>query len=482
MFGAGAVLGPLLDHQHSRFDVLHYEHPLVLRLPPDLVVPDTSYAPWLRSLVDALFLRESAGLETAPWVPVLFGIAAVIIGLGHTLGDDVAVARQQAGAGSGRPPGSPRTGYEPSWSAVALAITAFVLQYALSGALCYEHSAWLEGTPLGLDALLAGLAFAIYAAVDGTEQGLVVAAACAVAGPLAELGLINVLHLYHYTQPQWHGIPTWIPWVYFAGAPPVGALCRAVRARIRRQRARQEAALKAVAQRALPAAAVTSPFASASAAAKQARLSTGPDTSAPLPETSAVTVEPRIELLPPAAAVEDTSRGGAPAAPPPADMAAEKARVPVSRGALRDIAAAPAGPLREALLSSARERIDTTLGRLASTAQDKGLTAATERWLERRRAQLVTLRRTLADATQQLSDGAAAASPGPGGRVSRADADTQQVLDSVLRRVGEVEALLAQYLQAPPKDAQGQRAAAIGMRMLRAELADLSATLRRLSE
>ena len=163
-------------------------------------------------------------------------------------------------------------------------------------------------------------------------------------------------------------------------------------------------------------------------------------------------------------------------------MAAEKARVPVSRGALRDIAAAPAGPLREALLSSARERIDTALGRLASTAQDKGLTAATERWLERRRAQLVTLRRTLADATQQLSDGAAAASPGPGGRVSRADADTQQVLDSVQRRVGEVEALLAQYLQAPPKDAQGQRAAAIGMRMLRAELADLSAALRRLSE
>jgi hypothetical protein len=480
LFGAGAVLGPLLDHQHSRFDVLHYEHPLLLRLPPDLVVPDTSYAPWLRSLVDAFFVRESAGLETAPWVPVLFGTAAVIIGLGHTLGDDAVLARQQAGAGSGRPPGSPRTGYEPSWSAVALAITAFVLQYALSGALCYEHPAWLEGTPGGrLDALLAGLAFAIYAAVDGTEQGLVVAAASALAGPLAELGLINVLHLYHYTAPQWHGIPTWIPWVYFAGAPPVGALCRAVRARIRRQRARQEAALKAVAQRALPAAAVTSPFASASAAAKQARLSTGPDTAAPLPETSAATVDappPRAELLPPA---KDASRGDAPAALPSADVAGEKTRAPVSRGALRDIAAAPAGPLREALLSSARERIDTALGRLASTAQDKGLTAATERWLERRRTQLVNLRRTLAGATQQLSDGAA---PSPGDRVSRADADTQQVLDSVQRRVGEVEALLVQYMQAAPKDAQGQRAAAIGMRMLRAELADLSATLRRLSQ
>ena len=42
MFGAGAVLGPLLDHQHSRFDVLHYEQPLVLRLPPDLVLPESS--------------------------------------------------------------------------------------------------------------------------------------------------------------------------------------------------------------------------------------------------------------------------------------------------------------------------------------------------------------------------------------------------------------------------------------------------------
>ena len=469
MFGAGAVLGPLLDHQHSRFDVLHYEQPLVLRLPPDLVLPESSYAPWLRSIVDALFLREGAGLETAPWVPLLFGAAAVIIGLGHTLGDDFVVARQQATGGQA--PGSPRTGYEPRWSAVVLAISAFVLQYALSGALCYEDPDWLAATPAGLDALLAGLAFSIYAAVDGTEQGLVVAAATAVAGPLAELTLINVLHLYHYTAPSWHGIPTWIPWVYFAGAPPVGALCRAVRARIRRQRARQGAALKAVALRALPAAAVTSPFASASAAAKLARQSTGPDAAPPLPEAAELVAAPPAEEMPPAAV--DVSLG-APAAPPPTDVAAEQAQVPLSRVALRNIAAAPAGPLREALLSSARERIDTALGRLASTAQEKGLTAATESWLNRRRSQLVHLRRSLADATQQLSD--------PGDRAAAAGGDAQQVLDSVQVRVGEVEALLAQYLDSPPKDAQGQRAAAIGMRMLRAELADLSETLRRLSQ
>ena len=143
---AGAVLGPLLDHQHSRFDVLHYAHPLLLRL-PDAVrsAADMALPPPLRGFGEALAWREGAGFETAIWVPPLFGFAAVVIGLGHTLGDDIMAARAAraaAEAGDGdegavvaaEMRAAPKTGYEPGWRVVSLAVSAFALQYYLSGA------------------------------------------------------------------------------------------------------------------------------------------------------------------------------------------------------------------------------------------------------------------------------------------------------------------------------------------------------------
>jgi hypothetical protein len=162
MLGAGAVLGPLLDHQHSRFDVLHYTHPLLLRLPDAVrAAADMALPPPLRGAAEALAWRESAGLETAAWVPPLFACAAVVIGLGHTLGDDVMAARAARAAaeeveaereprdddapedsadvappapGESRLLAVPRTGFDPSWRAVSAAVSAFALQYYLSGA------------------------------------------------------------------------------------------------------------------------------------------------------------------------------------------------------------------------------------------------------------------------------------------------------------------------------------------------------------
>eukprot|EP00887_Chlorella_sp_A99_P001118 scaffold14.g1118.t1 len=181
---ASAILGPLCDGQHSAHGVLHYADPVHL------------------TLLGALTL------ETCWWVPLLFGAAGVILGVAHPLLD------------AWLPESRPRWGTDPSWAVVVLGIAVFVLQYAASGILEPQLGHSLGPLP-ALDALLAGVAWAHWAAFDGTRQGLFMACLTAVAGPAVEVGLINGLHLYHYTHAQAAGIPLWIPWVYFCGAPAV---------------------------------------------------------------------------------------------------------------------------------------------------------------------------------------------------------------------------------------------------------------------
>eukprot|EP00878_Enallax_costatus_P023792 GHUV01025339.1.p1 GENE.GHUV01025339.1~~GHUV01025339.1.p1 ORF type:complete len:195 (+),score=32.74 GHUV01025339.1:150-734(+) len=75
MFASGAVLGPFCDGLHSQYDVLHYEHPSVqlqLALGP---------------------LHWS--FETCWWVPLLFGVAGVIIGVSVPLMDSILHQRSQ---------------------------------------------------------------------------------------------------------------------------------------------------------------------------------------------------------------------------------------------------------------------------------------------------------------------------------------------------------------------------------------------------
>lgn len=76
----------------------------------------------------------------------------------------------------------------------------------------------LAGAPLSLDVLLAATALLHWASFDRSEQGLIMAAATAAAGPLTEMGLIYFGGLYSYSRPQFLGlIPHWIPW---RAAPP----------------------------------------------------------------------------------------------------------------------------------------------------------------------------------------------------------------------------------------------------------------------
>ena len=270
MYLASAILGPLLDHQHSRFDVLHYEDSgsgrVILNFSevaakalwgPD-GIPPASVVEWfdrvhavipegLDDVLSAAFARETGALETALWVPLLFGGAGVVIGVGHTLGDTF---RLKTGAKEDRfiegvtppprfleeCPGKPRFGWEPEWGVVYSGIGLFAMQYATSGMLATTVDPPFPDMPShAIDAILAAWALGQWAVFDYTKQGLAVAVLTGVAGPATEIFLINVLHLYHYVDPDFFGIPSWIAWVYFCGSPAVGNLSRAVRAELRRR-------------------------------------------------------------------------------------------------------------------------------------------------------------------------------------------------------------------------------------------------------
>ena len=78
MWLGAAVLGPLLDHQHSRFDVLHYFQPVTLDLASGLVrlVAEKTAGAARRAALAFFFQRETGVLETAWWVPPCSGARA----------------------------------------------------------------------------------------------------------------------------------------------------------------------------------------------------------------------------------------------------------------------------------------------------------------------------------------------------------------------------------------------------------------------
>lgn len=213
---SGAVLGPLCDGLHSSHDVLHYVFPIHL----SVAVPP--FDAW--------------DLETCWWVPLLFGLAGIIIGVGYPVLNEAV-----------NPPAPGAKG--PGWATVLACIALFVAQYDLSGVLDQSLAGAFDAAyagsrtqlPYVIDAVLAIYALALWAVFDGSLVGFALSSVTALGGPAIEIFLIRGLGLYSYAHPTVLGcIPSWIPWVYFAGGPAVGLLGLQVWAQLKQQLQQQQ--------------------------------------------------------------------------------------------------------------------------------------------------------------------------------------------------------------------------------------------------
>ncbi len=182
LFLIGAIMGPLGDWFH-------------------VISETTAYPPG----VYAFYFGKQPY-----WVPLLFGTAAVAIGLSHPQMD------RWLGAPTSRPGSRGIDG-------VILGIAAFLGIYAMSAFAPLE-------TGSTLDSVLAVSALLLWWAADRTWQGLLLAVLTAAVGTAVEIYLVQQ-RAYVYLSPKdnFYGVGSWLPWLYVAASVAVGNLGRFLR-------------------------------------------------------------------------------------------------------------------------------------------------------------------------------------------------------------------------------------------------------------
>jgi len=137
------------------------------------------------------------------WVPLIFGMAAVAVGLSHPWLDQIL-------PGDPSRPGA-RNG---SWALGGVLI--FLALYVASG---------LLPGPAGSanDALMGMLALMVWAMLDRTWQGIFLGIVTALSGTLVEILMVQAdLFFYHPGRDNLFGVPSWLPWLYFAASVTLG--------------------------------------------------------------------------------------------------------------------------------------------------------------------------------------------------------------------------------------------------------------------
>ena len=165
----GATVGPVLDGLHTFSGAIWYPHPQLLR------------SVW--------------------WVPPIFAVATLGIGLGRVYSERV----------------FDRPGRALSWGQVLGAMGLFIGCYAASGFLPVSE---------GWRALLLVICFAIgWTAWDRTLLGLGSALLCGACGWAVEHALVG--HgLFFHRETTLDGIALWLPALYFLAALAIGGLAR----------------------------------------------------------------------------------------------------------------------------------------------------------------------------------------------------------------------------------------------------------------
>jgi hypothetical protein len=171
LFAFGATGGVLLDAMHTFSNTTEYTPPFVLR--------------------------------TAWWVPLLFTCA---YGFGGLLYDD--------GWKRLRGPSALAPARD-----VAIAMVVFAALYAASG-----YAPIGNGSKTLL--LLVG-AIALWLYTDRTWQGIILTCVAGFFGPLAEV-LLSRAGVFRHQQPNFLGIPFWLPALYLSTGPSFGQLARRV--------------------------------------------------------------------------------------------------------------------------------------------------------------------------------------------------------------------------------------------------------------
>ncbi|EKX47210.1 hypothetical protein GUITHDRAFT_69977 [Guillardia theta CCMP2712] len=184
----GAMLGPQLDGYHSAFGVLKYTNPKQISLAGHFL------------------------FETDYWVPAMFALASVILGISYPILDMIFKEEELS------VPTPPKS---------LACVSFFCFQYYCSGLLFQQG---VEDVSLHLS--LAISAVACWWIFDRTRTGAIMSIVTGLCGPLVEVFLLQVWPawtgqtLYAYSAPDMLGIPLWIAWVYGCGAPAVGGLSR----------------------------------------------------------------------------------------------------------------------------------------------------------------------------------------------------------------------------------------------------------------
>eukprot|EP00878_Enallax_costatus_P008452 GHUV01008834.1.p1 GENE.GHUV01008834.1~~GHUV01008834.1.p1 ORF type:complete len:285 (+),score=38.33 GHUV01008834.1:1414-2268(+) len=186
LFAYGAVSGTLLDGIHSRVGLQVYD-----------VAPVTT-GPLVTSLI----------------VPPLLGVFYVVLGLLTCLADNLATGPDTSAA-------QQRSG-PAQYPYVALCYGVLAVNLYISASLFEDQI-----PPGQILAVLSVLTAANWAIFDCTKQGVGLAVLCGLGAPAAELILMAVAGVWHYSRPDVAGVfVCWVPLCYAFYVPALSNLAR----------------------------------------------------------------------------------------------------------------------------------------------------------------------------------------------------------------------------------------------------------------